>query len=69
MKKIVILFLIASAFFILSCNKYCNCKHYVNGKVDKKFKSEFIKESKLDCKEFSTEKKEIEGITYETKCK
>jgi len=69
MKKIVIFIFAVSALFFFSCNKYCSCKYYVNGKQDKSYKNDFIKESQLDCKSFSTELKEIEGITYETKCK
>jgi len=68
MKKIVILLLIASALLSFSCNQYCNCKHYVDGKLDKDFKGEFIKEIG-DCKSYSIELQEIDGVTYETKCK
>jgi len=69
MKKIVILLLVATALLSFSCNKYCKCKYYVDGKVDKDYKGEFIKDSG-DCKsDYSTEKKEIDGKTYEVKCK
>jgi hypothetical protein len=69
MKKVVI-FIAAIAFLSFSCNKYCKCDYYVDGKLQKKdkFKSEFINE-KGNCKDYSEPLKEIEGITYETKCK
>jgi len=67
MKKIVILLFVASTLFTFSCNKYCKCKHYVDGKLDKEYKGEFIKEIG-NCADYG-EKKEIEGILYETKCK
>ena len=71
MKKVVILLFAASALLSFSCNKYCHCKQYIDGKHDKKgdYKSPFVKESNLNCADFSTEPREIEGKTYETKCK
>jgi len=69
MKKIVILSFVACVFLTFSCNKYCSCKHYIDGKLDKGYKGEFVKESNLSCADFSTEPKVIDGITYETKCK
>ena len=69
MKKIVILLFVASALLTFSCNKYCRCTHYVDGKVDRNYKGEFIKESNLSCADYSTPEKEIDGSTYEVKCK
>ena len=68
MKKIVILLFVASALLSFSCNKYCRCKHYVDGKLDKDYKGEFVIESG-SCADYNTELKEVEGKTYETKCK
>jgi hypothetical protein len=67
MKKVV-LFIAAIALLSFSCNKYCNCDHYIDGKLDKKTKIEFVKETG-NCKDYSEPPKEIEGKTYETKCK
>jgi len=69
MKKVVILLIAVIALFSFSCNKYCNCKHYVNGEVDKNFKSNFVKESKLSCADFGTPETEKDGNRYEVKCK
>jgi hypothetical protein len=69
MKKIVILLFAVCALFAFSCNKYCNCKHYIDGELDPDYKGNFIKESNLNCADYSTELKEIDGITYEVKCK
>jgi hypothetical protein len=69
MKKIVILLIAAFALFAFSCNKYCHCKHYIDGTEDKDYKGEFVKESQKSCADFSTPPKEVDGITYETKCK
>jgi len=67
MKKIVF-FIVAVALLSFSCNKYCNCKYYVNGKLQKNTKNEFIYENGK-CKDYSEPEKVIEGVTYETKCK
>jgi hypothetical protein len=70
MKKFVILLFVASALLSFSCNKYCNCKQYVNGKQDKNYKNNFVKESKLKCADFSTpEVLQEDGNRYEVKCK
>jgi len=70
MKKIVILLFAASALFFFSCNKYCNCKHYIDGQLDKDYNGgNFVKESNLDCKAYSEPLKTIDGKTYEVKCK
>jgi len=70
MKKIVILLFAASALLTFSCNKYCNCKHYIDGELDKDYAGgRFVKESSNDCADYSTPLKEIDGVTYETKCK
>jgi len=67
MKKVV--FIIAAiAFLSFSCNKYCNCDHYVDGKLQKSEKHEFINENG-NCTDYNVPLKEIEGHTYETKCK
>jgi len=67
MKKVV-LFIAAIALLSFSCNKYCNCDHYIDGKLDKKTKMEFVN-TNGDCKDYSEPLKELEGHTYETKCK
>ena len=67
MKKIVILMFAASALFSFSCNKYCNCKQYIDGERDPDYKGNFINEQK-DCQDYN-EVKEIDGHTYEVKCK
>jgi len=67
MKKVV-LFIAAIALLSFSCNKYCNCKYYVDGKLDKSAKHEFINENGK-CKDYSEPLREIDGVTYETKCK
>jgi len=70
MKKIVVLLIAACALFSFSCNKYCNCKHYIDGVEDKTANTKrFIKESDLDCVDYSIPPQETEGKTYETKCK
>ena len=69
MKKIVILLFVACALFAFSCNKYCRCTHYIDGERDRDYRGEFVKESNLSCADYSTPPKEIDGITYETKCK
>ena len=69
MKKIVILLFVATALLSFSCNKYCRCKHYVDGKLDKDYKGEFINASGSCKADYSTELKEIDGVTYEVKCK
>jgi hypothetical protein len=71
MKKVVILLFAASALLSFSCNKYCNCKHYINGTLDKDYnKGRFVKESNLDCAAYSTPKVQQEdGNFYELKCK
>jgi len=68
MKKVVILLIAAIALLSFSCNKYCQCKHYIDGKLDPDYKGEFIKESSEGC-DSNNDLKEIEGITYELKCK
>ena len=67
MKKVVILLIAAIALLSFSCNKYCKCKHYINGKLDKDYKGEFVNELKK-CSDYS-ELKEEDGVTYELKCK
>jgi hypothetical protein len=69
MKKVVILLIAVTALLSFSCNKYCHCKHYVDGKLDKDYKGEFVKESQKDCASYSTPLYEVDGHTYETKCK
>jgi len=71
MKKIVILLIAACALFSFSCNKYCNCKHYIDGVEDKTANTQrFIKESNLNCADYSTApEKRDDGKTYEQKCK
>jgi len=73
MKKVIIL-IAAIAFLSFSCNKYCNCRYYVDGKLQKDFKGEFVNvpnkyNEEKDCKDYSEALKEIEGVTYEIKCK
>jgi len=67
MKK-VILFIAAIAFLSFSCNKYCSCKYYVDGKLQKSTKNEFINETGK-CKDYTDPQKTLEGKTYEVKCK
>jgi hypothetical protein len=71
MKKIVILLIAAFALFSFSCNKYCHCNRYIDGKVDKKEykKGEFVKESQKPCSDYSTPPKVLAGKTEEVKCK
>jgi len=72
MKKVVILLFAASALLSFSCNKYCKCQHYIDGKHDKKedFKRDFVKESNLKCADYGTPLATREdGKTYEVKCK
>jgi len=71
MKKIVILLIAACALFSFSCNKYCHCKRYIDGKPDKKEykKGEFVKESQKSCADFSTPLKVVDGKKEEVKCK
>jgi len=70
MKKIVILLFVACALLAFSCNKYCNCKHYIDGVLDKTYSDgRFVNESSNSCADFSEPEKEIDGITYELKCK
>jgi len=68
MKKAVILLIAAIALFSFSCNKYCSCKHYIDGKLDKDYVGgNFINELK-ECSD-NNETKIIDDITYEVKCK
>jgi len=68
MKKTVILLIAVIALFSFSCNKYCSCKHYIDGKLDKEYKGgDFVNEHKK-CSDYN-ELKEDEGVTYELKCK
>jgi len=69
MKKVVILLIAAIALFSFSCNKYCYCKKYIDGELDKDYKGEFVKESNKSCDTFSREPYEEDGKTYEVKCK
>jgi len=69
MKKIVIFLFVACALFAFSCNKYCNCRHFVDGEVDRTKDSRFVKESELSCDAFSTAPIELEGVTYEVRCR
>jgi len=70
MKKIVILLFAVCALLAFSCNKYCNCKHYIDGELDKTYTGgRFVKESSLACEDYSTEPKELDGKTYETRCR
>jgi len=38
MKKIVILLFAVTALLSFSCNKYCHCKRYIDGELDKEYK-------------------------------
>jgi hypothetical protein len=68
MKKVVILLITAAALFSFSCNHYCHCKRYIDGKLDKDYKQgEFVNES-LPC-DSNNETTEIDGVVYEVKCK
>jgi hypothetical protein len=67
MKKLFILLLAVSALISFSCNKYCNCKHYIDGKLDKEMKNEFINENG-NCSDYD-QFDVTDGITYELKCK
>ena len=70
MKKIVILLFAASALLTFSCNKYCNCNHYINGELDRDYTGgRFVKESGYTCADYSTPLTERDGVTYEVKCK
>ena len=70
MKKIVILLITACALLSFSCNKYCNCRHYIDGVQDKNAKNQrFVTESGLDCVDYSTPPKELDGKTYEQRCR
>ena len=66
MKKFVILLFAIVALLSFSCNKYCNCKGYIDGTLDKNYKNRFVKESEFSCEDFSTD---IDGRTYDVKCK
>jgi hypothetical protein len=69
MKKIVIIFIAATAFFSFSCNKYCSCKRYIDGKLDKNYKQgDFVKESDKSCESYGHTIVE-DGVIYEVKCK
>jgi hypothetical protein len=68
MKKIAILLIAATALLSFSCNKYCHCKHYIDGELDKAYtQGEFVNESG-SCTDYN-EEKTIDGVTYELKCK
>jgi len=69
MKKSAILLFAACALLFFSCNKYCHCKQYIDGKLDPNYKGEFVKESKLNCENFGEPLRELDGKTYEVKCK
>jgi hypothetical protein len=68
MKKVVILLFAAVALLSFSCNKYCSCKQYIDGALDKDYtEGRFVKELGV-CEDYN-EVKEIDGVTYEVKCK
>jgi hypothetical protein len=69
MKKVVILLFAVCALFAFSCNKYCNCKHYIDGKLDKEYKGNFVETEGKSCESYSRPLHTLEGITYEVKCK
>jgi hypothetical protein len=69
MKKTIIILFAACALLSFSCNKYCHCKHYVDGKVNKKYTGDFVKESNMKCADYSTPLKEVGGKKEEVKCK
>jgi len=69
MKKVVILLFVVCAFLAFSCNKYCRCKRYIDGELDRSYKGEWVKESNFSCEDHSTLPEEIEGRVHETKCK
>ena len=68
MKKTGIILLAACALLSFSCNKYCHCKYYLDGKEDKSLKDNFVYESG-SCSDYDSPLMEKEGHTYETKCK
>ena len=68
MKKTIILLIAATALLTFSCNKYCNCKQYIDGQIDKDYKGgNFVNEMK-DCSDYNVSHIE-DGKTYEVKCK
>jgi hypothetical protein len=68
MKKVVILLFAATILLSFSCNKYCSCKQYIDGELNKEYKGgRFVNESG-SC-ESNNDEKEIEGVIYELKCK
>jgi len=69
MRKIVILLFVVASFLSFSCNKYCSCKRYIDGELDKNFQGEFVKESKLDCASYSIPERDLDGVKEEVKCK
>jgi hypothetical protein len=66
MKKLFILLLAVCALVSFSCNKYCYCKHYIDGELQKD-KHEFVNETG-NCADYD-EIKETDGVFYEYKCK
>jgi len=69
MKKLFLLLLAVIALVSFSCNKYCNCKHYIDGQLDKEYKNNFVNENG-NCADYSHPPKlEVDGKTYELKCK
>jgi len=68
MKKLFILLFAVIALVSFSCNKYCNCKHYIDGALDKNYINEFVNENG-NCEDYSQPLREIDGVTYELKCK
>jgi hypothetical protein len=68
MKKTVILLIAATALFSFSCNKYCTCKQYIDGELDKDYKDGKYVNEIGSCESYNSSR-EIEGVTYEVKCK
>ena len=69
MKKFLTLLLAFGALLSFSCNKYCTCDTYIDGKIDKNSKNEFVNEKNVKCKDYSEPLRELDGKTYEVKCK
>ena len=68
MKKIVILLFAVTALLSFSCNKYCHCKRYIDGTLDKEYDGgNYVNESGV-CADYNQVTEE-DGVTTEVKCK
>jgi len=68
MKKTIIILLAAFALISFSCNRYCHCKHYIDGVLDKDYKDGKFVNELGNCEDYNSVHV-FDGVTDEVKCK